>query len=191
MAQRPRACQAVVWARWVAVATVATVATAVLSACGSANHDTPGTSAFRPRGTAGRASATEVSRHRTLAAFGDGVGMSDWLPLRGLRVRVLDYRKAAVGGAAASTRVDVITVEECATRKPTRVDHRSWRLLNRSGRILGSAGGKIVGGIPTEDIPRTLSAGQCERTRLAVGVPRGSAPVAAKDGPDDVWVLAD
>ncbi|MDQ1428499.1 MAG: hypothetical protein QOK39_1975 [Acidimicrobiaceae bacterium] len=191
MAQRPSARRAAAFGRWVTVATVAAVAFTVPSACSGSPDDTAGTTASRPPRIAGEAAATDAARHRTQDAFGDGVAMSDWLPLRGLRVRALDYRRAAVTGAAAGTRVDVITVEECASAKRARVDHRSWRLVARSGRTLGAAGGKIVNGTPTEDFPRTLSAGQCVETTLAVGVPRGSVPVTARDGPDDAWVLAD
>jgi xanthine/CO dehydrogenase XdhC/CoxF family maturation factor len=104
-------------------------------------------------------------------------------------VRALDYRAAGFDGAASGTRVDVVTVEECAEGGSAEVRHQTWRLLNADGRILGAAGGKIVNGNPTEDLPQTLSAGQCLTTKLAIGVPAGSAPVAVQDGPDDTWLL--
>jgi len=104
--------------------------------------------------------------------------------------RALDYQKAGFGGGATGTRVDIVTVEECAEGGSTRVRHRTWRLVDSAGRTLGVAGGKIVNGNPTEDLPETLSSGECRATMLAIGVPNGSTPVAVQDGPDDTWTLA-
>jgi hypothetical protein len=108
----------------------------------------------------------------------------------GLEVRALAYRKAGFDGAATGTRVDIVTVEECARGGPARVHHDTWRLLGPGGRRLGVAGGKVVNGNPTEDLPETLAAGQCVTTKLVIGVPAGSTPVAVQDGPTAVWVLA-
>jgi hypothetical protein len=118
-----------------------------------------------------------------------GAELGESLQVDGLHVRALDYRKAGFAGAATGTRVDVVTVEECAEAGSVRVQHQSWRLLDADGHALGAAGGKIVNGNPTEDLPQTLAAGQCLTTRLAIGVPAGSTPVAVQDGPDDTWRL--
>ena len=118
------------------------------------------------------------------------VELSESLPFGALEVRALDYQKAGFGGGATGTRVDIVTVEECAEGGSTRVRHRTWRLVDSAGRTLGVAGGKIVNGNPTEDLPETLSSGECRATMLAIGVPNGSTPVAVQDGADDMWTLA-
>ena len=55
--------------------------------------------------------------------------------------------------------------------------------------MLGVAGGKMVNGHPTEDLPETLAAGQCLTTRLTIGVPVDATAVAVQDGPDAAWTL--
>ena len=119
-----------------------------------------------------------------------GVGMAEWLPFGRLDVRALGYRRAAVQSNGAD-RIDVLTVEECAESGPVAVPHVTWHLVDAAGKTLGVAGGKIVNGQPTEDIPKTLSTGQCQQTDLAIGVPRSSEPSAAKDGPRNTWILRD
>lgn len=135
------------------------------------------------------------SQDNTLPAFTDGVGMSEWLPFGRLNVRALDYRRSGVpssgAGARHGDRVDVVTVEECAASGSLAVPHHTWHLVDAAGRTVGTAGAKIVDGTTTEDIPETLASGQCRQTMLAIGVPSGSAPVAVKDGPSDIWVLGD
>lgn len=139
-----------------------------------------------------RTSATSPpAQHHTPPALTGGAQLSETLTFGGLEVRAIAYRKAGFAGGATGTRVDVVAVEECAPSSPARVQHRTWRLVDAAGRALGVAGGKLVNGFPTEDVPETLSAGQCIRTRLAIGVPAGSTPVAVKDGPDNLWILAD
>lgn len=119
-----------------------------------------------------------------------GVAMSETLSFGGLEVRAIAYRKAGNTVAATGTRVDIVTVEECAGSGSARVQHRPWRLIDAAGKTLGVAGGKIVNGHPTEDLPVTLPPGHCIQTRLAIGVPAGSVPVAVMDGPDNTWILA-
>ncbi len=135
------------------------------------------------------------SQDNTLPVFTDGVGMSEWLPFGDLDVRALDYRRSGVSSAGAGgrrgDRIDVVTVEECAASGSVEVPHHTWHLVDAAGKTVGTAGAKIVGGAPTEDIPETLASGQCMQTMLAVGVSSGSVPVAVKDGPADTWVLAD
>ena len=121
----------------------------------------------------------------------EGVALGASLTFGRLEVRALDYQKAGFDGAATGTRVDVVTVEECAEGGSARIHHDTWRLVDAGGHTLGVAGGKIVNGNPTEDLPETLAAGQCVTTKLAIGVPAGSVPLAVQDGPDAVWVLAD
>jgi hypothetical protein len=113
------------------------------------------------------------------------------VPFGGLEVRAVDYREAGYRGAASGTRVDIVTVEECAPSGSARVAHQTWRLVDVEGRTLGVAGGKMVNGHPTEDLPQTLAAGQCLTTMLAIGVPAGSVAAAVRDGPEAAWVLAD
>jgi hypothetical protein len=120
-----------------------------------------------------------------------GAELGESLRFGGLEVRALDYRKAGYQGAATGTRVDILSVEECAEAGSANVQHQTWRLVDSGGRTLGVAGGKIVNGHPTEDLPQTLAAGQCITTLLAIGVPAGSMPVAVQDGPDDTWLLTD
>ncbi len=119
------------------------------------------------------------------------VDLGESLPFGGLEVRATDYRKAAYRGAATGTRVDVVTVEECAESGSETVHHQTWRLIDADGQTLGVAGGKMVNGHPTEDLPQSLSAGECLTTMLAIGVPAGAGAVAVQDGPDDVWALVD
>ncbi len=121
----------------------------------------------------------------------EGAALGESLQVGALEVRALDYRKAAFNGAATGTRVDVVTVEECAEGGSARVQHQTWHLVDAEGRTLGVAGGKMVNGNPTEDLPETLYAGQCVTTMLAIGVPAGSTPAAVQDGPDDTWLLTD
>ncbi len=121
----------------------------------------------------------------------DGVGLSEWLPFGSLNVRATGYERAGVGHAATGTRIDVVTVEECATSSTVTVRHQTWHLINAAGRTLGVAGGKIVNGQPTEDIPRQLSPGECDETMLAIGVPGDATAVAVKDGTENAWLLTD
>ena len=117
--------------------------------------------------------------------------MGESLRFGGLEVRAVDYREDGYQGAATGTRVEILTVEECATSGSATVSHQTWRLVDADGRTLGAAGGKMVNGHPTEDLPQMLASGQCLTTMLAIGVPADSIAVAVRDGPDDTWVLAD
>jgi hypothetical protein len=182
---------------------------AALTSCGSSDGGEQSGAAHRRQAQvadAGPATITQHGHHRhtpvsaTRAGGGDdgpspdpsgSAELGESLRFGSLEVRALDYRKAGFEGGATGTRVDVVTVEECAEGGSTRVQHQTWRLVDGSGRTLGVAGGKIVNGNPTEDLPETLAAGQCLTTALAIGVPAGSAPVAVQAGPDDTWVLGD
>lgn len=187
------------------------LALATLSSCGGGGVDggTTGGGPPRTRTHVADASSTAASRqhhrrhHHTAppASPGEGEGddpasnppegaaLGESLRFRDLEVRALDYRKAGFDGAATGTRVDVVTVEECADGGSARVQHRTWRLVDAEGRTLGVAGGKIVNGNPTEDLPEVLSPGQCVTTMLVIGVPAGAEPTTVQDGPDAVWVL--
>ncbi|MEJ7630261.1 MAG: hypothetical protein WKF54_11785 [Nocardioidaceae bacterium] len=135
--------------------------------------------------------AAQPGRGDTPPSSVAGAEMSEPLRFGTLQVRPLAYRRAGFDGAATGTRVDIVTVEECAAAGFARVRHRTWHLVDAAGEPLGFAGGNIVNGNPTEDLPVSLSPGQCIDTKLAIGVPAGSTPVAVKDGPDNTWVLAD
>jgi len=111
------------------------------------------------------------------------------LQVGALEVRALDYDEAGYQGAATGSRVDVVTVQECAAGGSATVQHRSWHLVDSDGRTLGVAGGKMVGGHPTEDLPRSLAPGECLTTALAIGVAADAVAVAVLDGPDDAWAL--
>lgn len=123
--------------------------------------------------------------------FASAAVLSESLRFGSLQVRAISYDRSGVGGAANGTRLDVVTVEECASGATAQVQHRTWHLVSADGRTLGVAGGKVVDGHPTEDLPRTLYAGQCLQTKLAIGVPVGSTPVAVMDGPSNTWTLDD
>lgn len=133
---------------------------------------------------------TMPTQDRTLPTFTEGVGMAEWLPFGALDVRAMGYQKAGASGARDS-RIDIVTVEECADTGRSTVRHTTWHLVDAAGHTLGVAGGKIVGGHPTEDIPRRLDPPHCIQTRLAIAVPPSSVPVAVKDGSHNTWVLAD
>jgi hypothetical protein len=117
------------------------------------------------------------------------VALSHWLPFGALEVRALGYRRAGVTGARTS-RIDVVTVEECADTGSALVRHSTWHLVDATGRTLGVAGAKAVDHQPTEDIPRRLEPSQCMQTELAIGVPQRSVAAAVKDGRHDTWDLA-
>jgi hypothetical protein len=151
--------------------------------------------------TGGSRHGGEGSRHDGRAAAGSphsrvprghpvaGAELGEDRPLGPLDVRVIGYRRAGYRGAAAGTRVDLVKVQECAARGPTLVHHRTWRLLDADGRTLGRAGGKMVGGVPSEDLPHALAPGECLTTTLAIGVPARSVASLAQDGAHDTWTL--
>jgi hypothetical protein len=125
-----------------------------------------------------------------LPTFTEGVGLSEWLSYRDVNVRVLDYQVGPAPTSGSGERVDQLQVEECAPASgPVTVTHQDWALADASDVTLGLAGGKFVGGSPTEDPPLSLDAGECATTLLAVGVPVESVAVFAHDGPDTRWVL--
>jgi hypothetical protein len=134
---------------------------------------------------------TMPTQDRTLPTFTAGVGMSEWLPYGALDVRALSYKKGRVSIGTFRSRLDVVTVEECADTGSAVVRHRTWHLVDASGHTLGSAGAKLVGNSPSEDIPQHLTPGNCLQTELVIQVPWRSVPVAVKDGANNTWVLAD
>lgn len=117
-----------------------------------------------------------------------GVPLGVSVPFGLLDVRATEYRAHAFPGTPG-TRVDVVMIRECAERGSVRVDHRTWRLVGAQGATLGTAGGKLVNGSPTEDLPHVLAAGECQTTELTIGVPASATPAAVQDGPRDLWVL--
>ncbi len=173
-----------------AVVGLAAVALTVLPGCsGGAGGSGGSADSAQTASTTGDSTATGTGP--TLPTFTEGVGLSEWLPYRDLDVRVLDYDRAGIASdAGADTRVDVVAVEECAhAGADAVVSHRQWRLVDSAGRVLGAAGGKVVGGAPTEDLPLRLDAGSCATTSLTVAVPADADVTAVRDGTDTTWVL--
>lgn len=150
----------------------------------------PGSTAKGTAGAPMSPASPPTSEPETSTAGVEGAPMSATLPVGALDVRIVGYRESGYRGAAQGTRVDILTVQECAVRGSARVRHTAWALLGADGARLGSAGGKMVNGAPTEDLPRLVPAGQCVTTPLAVGVPADADVVAARYGPDAVWILS-
>lgn len=169
---------------------VALVAVLAVAACSGEDSATPNAD----RGT-GSLAETTPSSDSTLPpttdqpTFTQGVGVSEWLPYRGLSVRVLSYRPGPEPSSSARDRIDQLLVEECAKGAEVTVTHESWAVADGADTTLGHADGKYVNGSPTEDPPMDLAPGTCTKTVLAVGVPAGSKAVYVHDGANTTWVL--
>jgi hypothetical protein len=119
-----------------------------------------------------------------------GAGFAEWQEYHRLNVRVLGYKRSALPKPNAKTRLDVITVDECAPAKHSLVvPHNHWVLVDSNNEIIGRAGAKVVHGKATEDIPKRLAAGACRRSDLVIAVPYFAIPVVVRDGTVATWTI--
>lgn len=151
----------------------------------SAGSSPPASDAGRDDGSGEGPATTQPPDDST---FPGAVALSSWLTFDGLEVRAIGYRRAGVASGGAD-RIDVVTVEECATTSTDAVAHHTWHLVDAAGKTLGVAGAKIVHRVPTEDIPRELAPGGCRQTQLAIAVAESAVAAAVKDGPAATWLL--
>ncbi len=107
-----------------------------------------------------------------------GAGFAELQEYHRLNVRVLGYKRSALPKPNAKTRLDVITVEECAPAKHSLVvPHNHWMLVDSDDVILGRAGAKLVHGKAIEDTPS-----QARRRSVPHEFPRHRHPVLLHTG---------
>jgi hypothetical protein len=119
-----------------------------------------------------------------------GAGFGEWQEYHRLNVRVLGYQRSALPKPNAKTRLDVITVEECAPAKHSLVvPHNHWVLVDSNNEVIGRAGAKVVHGKATEDTPVRLAAGACRRSDLVIAVAYFAIPDVVRDGTVATWSI--